>query len=132
MTKTEHYNLNKPEATDPLRLADFNQNADIIDTALAVMPRVAAGTYTGNGAANQTIDVGFTPKAVIAWGVYSEILQNATPTYSAMAVYGKPFTNALTVTENGFTAHCVSSEMQGAYYPNLNLNRFTYLYLAIG
>ena len=34
MTKTQNYNLNKPEVTDPLRLADFNENADKIDAAL--------------------------------------------------------------------------------------------------
>lgn len=35
MTKTQNYNLNKPETTDPMRLADFNENSEILDAALA-------------------------------------------------------------------------------------------------
>ena len=34
MQKTQNYNLNKPELTDPIRVADFNENAEIIDAAL--------------------------------------------------------------------------------------------------
>ena len=64
MTKTGNYNLNKPEPTDPLRLADFNENADIIDAALAAVPSFVTGTYTGDGTTNRTIELGFTPKAV--------------------------------------------------------------------
>ena len=85
MTKTQNYNLNKPEATDPLRLADFNQNADIIDAALknqandlAVLSttvaskgncKIAVGSYVGTnkyGSANPTkLEVGFAPKLVL-------------------------------------------------------------------
>ena len=35
MQKTTNYNLNKPETTDPMRLADFNENSEILDAALA-------------------------------------------------------------------------------------------------
>ena len=74
MTKTQNYNLNKPEVTDPLRLEDFNENADILDgllnslntavgskaeqsavealnTALAGKGncRIATGSYVGDG-----------------------------------------------------------------------------------
>ena len=34
MEKTTYYQLNKPEAADPLRVADFNENADKIDGLL--------------------------------------------------------------------------------------------------
>ena len=37
MTKTNNYNLKKPEPTDPLRVADFNENADLIDAALGAL-----------------------------------------------------------------------------------------------
>lgn len=50
MEKTTHYQLNKPEAADPLRLADFNENADKIDAALAAVRNEAAN----NLAAYQT------------------------------------------------------------------------------
>ena len=66
MTKTQNYNLNKPEATDPLRLADFNQNSDILDAALKNLSaeRVITGSYTGDGASERIIDLPFTPKVV--------------------------------------------------------------------
>ena len=45
MQKTANYNLKKPESTDPLRVADFNENADIIDAALSSL-----NTTVGNKA----------------------------------------------------------------------------------
>ena len=58
MEKTTYYQLNKPEAADPLRVADFNENADKIDAALNTLNTAVAakgncklvvGTYVGNG-----------------------------------------------------------------------------------
>ena len=82
MLKTEHYQLNKPEVTDPLRLADFNANADIIDGALAAMAasvrgkgncRIAFGSYVGTGTYGATrpvtLDVGFCPVLVAVGSV---------------------------------------------------------------
>ena len=72
MLKTENYNLNKPEGTDPLRLADFNQNSDIIDGALKNLSaeRVITGSYTGDGADERIIDLPFTPKVVLLFVRY--------------------------------------------------------------
>ena len=86
MTKTNNYNLKKPEPTDPLRLEDFNENADLIDAALGGkanaadltalsqtvsalvqggVGRAAWGSYTGDGtygkSAPTVLDVRFTP-----------------------------------------------------------------------
>lgn len=53
MQKTLHYELKKPEITDPLQVADFNENSDLIDAALGAMAasisncRVAYGSYSG-------------------------------------------------------------------------------------
>ena len=68
MTKTEHYQLNKPEASDPVRVADFNQNADIIDTVLANVAgrkRVVVGSYIGDNTGKHTIPLEFTPRFVL-------------------------------------------------------------------
>ena len=67
MEKTSNYQLNKPEAGDPLRLADFNQNADIIDGVLKNLSaeRVVVGSYTGDGTAERIIDLPFTPKVML-------------------------------------------------------------------
>ena len=65
MTKTANYNLNKPEATDPLRLADFNGNADIIDAALGMLngrAKVVAGSFIGDGNGGYTLPLDFTPR----------------------------------------------------------------------
>ena len=48
MQETSNYNLKKPEPTDPLRLEDFNENADIIDGAIKAVERSVAGAYGPN------------------------------------------------------------------------------------
>ena len=67
MTKTANYKLNKPESTDPIRVTDFNANADIIDGVLKNLSaeRVVVGSYTGDGTAERIIDLPFTPKVVV-------------------------------------------------------------------
>ena len=58
MTKTNNYSLKKPEPNDPLRVADFNENADKIDEAIKAVAvsvgdkgncRIATGSYVGTG-----------------------------------------------------------------------------------
>ena len=142
MQKTQNFCLNKPEGGDPLRLADFNQNADIIDGALSnlntamgqiAVPKIAVGTYKGTGQnASQTITLGFRPKAVIAWGNCSTLLQADNYSFSAMAVDGAPFTRALEITNTGFIAISEGNYALSQYYPNLNDSGLAYLYLAIG
>ena len=67
MNYTETLKLNKPEAADPMRLEDFNHNADLIDAALAACGNcsIVTGSFTGTGEAGRTLELGFTPKAVI-------------------------------------------------------------------
>lgn len=85
MTKTQNFNLNKPEVTDSIRVSDFNENAEIIDgllntlnTSVAALNtaaagfgncKIASGSYTGNGkygSSNPTkLNVGFAPKIVL-------------------------------------------------------------------
>lgn len=50
MTKTQHYELKKPEITDPLRVADFNENSDLIDAALAANAKALSDYKTANDA----------------------------------------------------------------------------------
>lgn len=46
MQKTTNYSLKKPEPNDPLRLADFNENADIIDTAIKAVEQRAGAAWS--------------------------------------------------------------------------------------
>jgi len=68
MQKTSNFNLNKPEAADPMRIEDFNQNADLIDAALAGMPKIVTGNYVGTGTYGKdnptTLTFPFPPKVV--------------------------------------------------------------------
>lgn len=43
MQLTPNYNLKKPEGTDPVDIQDFNDNADLIDTALKKMAESSGG-----------------------------------------------------------------------------------------
>ena len=82
MEKTTHYQLNKPEVTDPMRVADFNENADILDAALNSMNtavgslaasmsncRMAYGSYDGAGTYGEgnpvTLSFDFKPLLVV-------------------------------------------------------------------
>ena len=73
--KTTHYQLNQWEAEDKVLRTEFNEDNMKIDGALAALagavPRIVTGTYIGDGQDNQTIQLGFTPRAVyscISWG----------------------------------------------------------------
>ena len=138
MTKTEHYNLNKPEGNDPVRLADFNENADIIDAAIAAIPDIVTGTYIGNGTATRTVDLGFAPKAVF---VCSD--QGATCFYApngALLIHGGLVLpdnglrysyvapDALTITDTGLQ---VSYYDGTAFYNCTNTNNRVYHYVAL-
>ena len=92
MKKTTHYQLNKPESGDPLRLADFNQNSDILDAALnnlnaalggkaeqsalaavtAAAPKIAVGSYVGTGTwgagSPNSLTFDFVPKLIAISG----------------------------------------------------------------
>ena len=85
MEKTTHYQLNKPEASDPIRVEDFNENTDKIDGALKNLTtaveslntaaagfgncKIASGTYVGTGAYGSgsptVLNVDFPPQLVL-------------------------------------------------------------------
>ena len=65
MTKTTNYQLNQWAKSDRIRMDDFNADNQKIDAALATMPRIVTGTYTGDGAASRNIYLGFQPSAVL-------------------------------------------------------------------
>ena len=72
---TTNYELNQWLSADQVLRTDFNADNAKLDVALAgkaeqtdlsevqaSIPRVAAGTYTGDGAASRTIHIGFPPR----------------------------------------------------------------------
>ena len=142
MEKTSNYNLNKPEATDPLRVSDFNENADIIDGALSnlnaavgqiAVPQIAVGTYTGNNSTINptTVEVGFAPKMVFIWRDWSDTSSSYKANYCGMAIQDQSLQNMLTLTETGFQVLNRDDNSGNQLYPCLNRTQ-SYFYFAIG
>lgn len=152
MEKTANFNLNKPEVTDPMRLADFNQNSDIIDAALAnlntavgskaeqsavtalttAVPKIAVGTYTGDTTiTGMAVDVGFAPKMVFIWANWCDDSSTYNTKYCGMVVEGQSLQDILKLTDTGFRV--ISTKDNNGYqeFPYLNSTR-TYFYFAVG
>ena len=101
MNRTNNYNLCQWEADDKIQRVDFNEDNAKIDAALgalaegaAAIPKLAAGTYTGNSAASRFIGVGFTPKAVFVFPAnartHFDDYSNGGVIYAGLAVTGAP------------------------------------------
>ena len=67
MTKTTNYQLNQWAKSDRVMMDDFNADNQKIDAALGTIPKLAVGTYTGDGAAENTITLGFKPQLMIIY-----------------------------------------------------------------
>ena len=108
---------------------------------------VTSGWYTGNGEANRTINLGFTPTCVIVFP-YDGIIFGGFPSYaprtvniyggmavtgkSAYISYGSTIATLVEIVTNGFSVHvlgaCDNSSCDNA---NTNGNNITYYYLAV-
>ena len=108
---------------------------------------VTSGWYTGNGEANRTINLGFTPTCVIVFP-YDGIIFGGYPTYSprrvatyggmavtgksAYATHGSQTATLVEIVTNGFTVHSILNgddrDADSAYTNNSNVN---YYYLAV-
>ena len=135
MQHTTNYNLNKFEAADRVTRDGFNQNADRIDAAIKAASdaasRVHFGTYIGDGTANRTISLGYTPQAVAIWNRFGQQYSRSTNTFHG----GFCGTNApcadgskiiCQVVSGGFQ---VSTDVSRSMYVN-NTNE-TYYYLVL-
>ena len=140
MTKTTNYQLNQWAKSDRLRMDDFNADNHKIDAALAAKSRVACGVYTGDGTASRTIDLDFTPKAVLVLSAkYLLASTDNTTRYGGLALTGHPVyacddtrLPVVSVTENGFIVTKESiTYFSKNYAANSNTNGDNYLYLAI-
>lgn len=63
--QTENFGLHLWEPGDNFLREEFNENFEAIDRVVAAKCAAAAGTYTGDGAASQFIELGFRPVAVL-------------------------------------------------------------------
>ena len=140
MTKTTNYQLNQWAKSDRIMMDDFNADNQKIDAALAAKSRVACGVYTGDGTASRTIDLDFTPKAVLVLSAkYLLASTDNTTRYGGLALTGHPVyacddtrLPVVSVTENGFIVTKESiTYFSKNYAANSNTNGDNYLYLAI-
>lgn len=135
MGQTENYGLKQWKEWEQIKRGEVNRSFGQIDTALRVLETradVRAGTYTGDGASSQHIDVGFAPQAVLVEcrnGIRSGSRLEAAN--GGLAVKGSSLNsttnswniNALQISGNGFY---VSGEMGS----NLNDTSQVYHYVA--
>ena len=109
---------------------------------------ITSGWYTGNGEANRTINLGFTPTCVIIFphdgiifGGYPSYVPRNVYVYGGMAITGQKayiqysdtsqLATLLEIVENGFTVHVLSSGGDGIKdNAATNTSSITYYYLA--
>jgi hypothetical protein len=124
--KTAHYKLHSWVPGDDFIRAEFNENFDLIDSAIE--ERMVVGTYTGDATAERFIDLGFTPRAVLVLKYDSE-LKSGSSVYGGLAVTGQPVVGRQTVlklTDGGFLVYYEYSN-----YGTLGTNSGIFNYLAI-
>ena len=148
MTKTTNYQLPKWEKTDRIQMSDFNDMTATLDAALGTIPKLAVGTYTGDGAAENTITLGFKPSFMLVtqaipgerssdrcylWllGEYTKLERPDTVSTTMAGPYVSGDTELFLArrTDTGviFVKH---PDWDGCY--NMNVNGKQYAYIAIG
>ena len=106
-----------------------------LDAVRAAIPKIAVGSYAGDGAASRTIHLGFTPKAVLV--ISSDGRLNATyGYYGGLAVTGGPVAvkdnEVIALTATGFqVSHTTASHANYTEYFTANEKSKVYHYLAV-
>lgn len=129
MQKTENYNLNLFESTDPVKHEDINTNTELIDSAINgvkeafAVKNFAIGTYAGNDG-TRTVALGFTPRLVLVCNAYEYAnIGNKI----GMAVTGKAYASnsTISIVTNGFKV------VNDSNYA-MNSSTYSYNYFALG
>ena len=138
--KTANYQLNQWEPEDDFLRTDFNEDNAKIEAALNLKCAVIVGSYTGNNAAERTISLGATPKAVFVCS-RSGIAGESGLIYGGLAVTGSGVNSmnsgtvyspaAVEITEGGFIVRYSGDEYVGAVRLFANFNIVQYNYIAV-
>ena len=132
MEYTTTYQLPQWESEDRILMDDFNDAMEKIEGAI---PRLASGTYTGNGTHNSgytELDVGFPPKFVFVSSKDGGRFLMALPGTNYATIAHSNSSNYLTQlvwTETGVKWRNTSA---ASGYDQLNESGATYYWLAIG
>ena len=124
---TQHYQLHQWESTDNFLRTDFNEDLEKIDTAIhaAGQEDYIAGTYTGDGAEERVITLGFTP-SVILFERNDGTRGTTGGATGGLAMPGFTLGSNAEITEGGFTVYNSSI----AYGADQNQKNNVYRYLA--
>ncbi len=121
-------NMNAMVQAEDLNTNDFTVNGG---TKAVTMTKIVTGTYTGDGNASQTVNIGFTPIAVFVYPQsFVQSYPNETIGFAITSYDQKTYQAAtnLVIAANGFTVYESGS---GAGYPRTNANAAVYKYLAL-
>ena len=140
MTKTTNYQLNQWAKSDRIMMDDFNADNQKIDAALAEMPRIVTGTYTGTGTYGSgnpnTLTFDFAPKiiyVVLKQSYNSQagmlILRGQTICSSTGSPGGAYFCSC---SFSGNTVSWYCDDRTNGAYIQFNTNGQEYLYIALG
>ncbi len=154
MNYTQHYQFNQWEASDKVQRTDFNADNAKIDAAIrgvaqraeeiaAAIPKVALGTYTGNGAETRLIPLPFPPKAVMVVSQEGRMRYNFSSssyyTYGGLALAGSPAMDstgkaAVAIQPDGFQVAYRNYEDSAHvhHYTFTNKRSKGYHYIALG
>ncbi|MEL4860413.1 hypothetical protein AAEU42_04075 [Pseudoflavonifractor phocaeensis] len=130
--RTEQYGLHLWEPGDDFLREEFNENFSRLDLSA----RVVSGSYTGNGAAGQHIELGFWPASVLAAREDGEITVSLSRTgYGGLALRDRPVKlsvndqdTVVAVDPSGFTVFSRESSNQS---PRGNQSGVRYHFLAV-
>lgn len=149
---TENFGLCQWETTDQVLRTDFNEDNAKIDAALAVkaeqadldtlnstvqqlqldVTKIVFGAYSGNGTASRTIDLGFTPKALLVVRNTGQFSINSMKPelYGGLAYTGHNITcssgTVLNIVENGFKVYYNRADI----FIYTNVSGVEYYYIA--
>ena len=106
-TFTEHYGLHQWEATDDFLRTDFNTDFAKIDEAIgkAAEKDYVAGTYTGDGAAERVIELGFQPSVMFLERSTGERGASYGKPVAGMLLPGFPLNGSTEITQTGFKVY---------------------------
>lgn len=125
--KTQHYQLHQWEHDDWIMRREFNENFGKLDACATVI----AGTYVGDWAETQTVQLGTTPTVVLVVPAFPQLL-NGSIVRGGLAVRDAPVkvnvVVALEIVEGGFQVHYVT---QDGHAVQTNDRGYVYHYLAV-
>lgn len=135
--QTEHFGLNQWNAEDKVLREEFNHDNAKIDEMLKTIPQLVFGTYTGDGQATRTIELGFTPSAlyvVASDGMSFREYNGSSQFCGGLVFHGEPALDTfkkrmiLEICENGFR---VAYNVDYSFYLFTNQPDMKYHYIAL-